>query len=62
MLLYRESFCLHKQPPIQWVPVDLFPGVKLQGREADRTSRSSAELKNGGALPRISSSPYVFLM
>jgi hypothetical protein len=37
--------------PIQWVPADLFPGVKRQGREADPSPRSSAEVKNNGATP-----------
>jgi hypothetical protein len=36
------------QPPIQWVP-----GVKLQGREADHSPPSSAEVKNGGAIPSL---------
>jgi hypothetical protein len=31
------------QPPIQWVPVDLSPGVKRPGREADHSPRASAE-------------------
>jgi len=34
------------QPPIQWVVGALSPGVKLQGREADHSSQSSAEVKN----------------
>jgi hypothetical protein len=36
------------QPPVQWVPGSVSTGVKLQGREADQ---SSAEVKNGGAIP-----------
>jgi hypothetical protein len=46
------------QPPIQWVPVALSLGLKRQGREADHTRVSSAEVKNGGAihpLPHLSS-------
>jgi hypothetical protein len=31
------------QPPIQWVLSDILPGLKL-------TTRSSAEVKNGGAI------------
>jgi hypothetical protein len=38
------------QPPIQWVPGALSPGVKRQGREADHSLPSSAEVKNGGAI------------
>jgi len=34
------------QPPIQWVPGDLSPGVKLPGREADHSPPSSAGVKN----------------
>jgi hypothetical protein len=32
------------QPPIKWVP-GLFPGVKWQGREADHSPPTSAEVK-----------------
>jgi hypothetical protein len=34
--------------PIQWVP-----GIKRQGREADRSPPSSAEVNNGGAIPPL---------
>jgi hypothetical protein len=34
------------QPPIQWVPGVLFPGIKWPGREADHSPSSSAEVKN----------------
>jgi hypothetical protein len=34
------------QPPIQWVGGDPYLGVKWPGREADRSSPSSAEVKN----------------
>jgi hypothetical protein len=34
------------QPPIQWVPGTLSLRVKRQGREADHTPPSSAEVKN----------------
>jgi hypothetical protein len=30
-------------------------GVKRQGREADHSSKTSAEIKNGGAIPPFSS-------
>jgi hypothetical protein len=33
------------QPPIQWVPGALSPGVKWQGREADHSPPTSAEVK-----------------
>jgi hypothetical protein len=46
------------QPPIQWVPRALSPEVKRQGREADHSAPSSAEVKNGGAIPIL---PYVFM-
>jgi len=39
------------QPPIEWVP-GLFPwGVKRQGREADHSPASSAEVKNAWSSP-----------
>jgi len=34
------------EPPIQWVPRALSLGVKRLGREADRSSQSSVEVKN----------------
>jgi hypothetical protein len=34
------------QPPIQWVPGALSPGVKWPGHEADYSPPSSAEVKN----------------
>jgi hypothetical protein len=46
------------QPPIQWVPGTLSPGVKRQGREADHSPPSSAEVKNDGATPPL---PHVFM-
>jgi hypothetical protein len=39
------------QPPIQWVPGAVFLGVKRPDREADHSPPSSAEVKNGGAIP-----------
>jgi hypothetical protein len=38
------------QPPIEWVPRNLSPGVKLPGREANHSPLSSAEVKNVGAV------------
>jgi hypothetical protein len=38
------------QPPIQWAPEDLSPGVKRPGHEADYSLPSSAEIKNRGAI------------
>jgi hypothetical protein len=39
------------QPPIQWVPEAISLGVKRPGREPDHSPPSSAEVKNGGAIP-----------
>jgi hypothetical protein len=47
------------QPPIQWVPADLFPGVERPGRESEDSSLFSAEVKN--ACSHTSTSPYVFM-
>jgi hypothetical protein len=47
------------QPPIQWVPWALSPGVKRQGHEADPSPPSSAEVKKGGTY--TSTTPYVFM-
>jgi hypothetical protein len=38
------------QPPIQWLPEVHSPVVKLPGREADHSSSSNAEVKDGGAV------------
>jgi hypothetical protein len=35
-----------------------FPGSKAAGREDDHSSLSSAEVKNGGAIPPL---PHVFM-
>jgi hypothetical protein len=46
------------RPPIQWGMGALSAGLKLQGREADCSLLSSAEVKKGGAilpLPHLSS-------
>jgi len=34
------------QPTVQWVLVELCPGVQQQGHEVDRSSTSSREVKN----------------
>jgi hypothetical protein len=41
------------QPPNQWVPGALFPGVKWPGRDADHSPLSSAEAKKGGGKPPL---------
>jgi hypothetical protein len=33
------------QPPVQWVPGTLSPGVKRQGPETDRSPPASADVK-----------------
>jgi hypothetical protein len=47
------------QPPIQWVPGALSPGVKRQAREADHSSPASAEVKR--RLIYTSTSLYAFM-
>jgi hypothetical protein len=42
------------QPLIQRVPEPFPPGIKRQGHEADHSPESSAEVKNGGAIPPVS--------
>jgi hypothetical protein len=39
------------QPPIQWLPGALSPGIKRQVREADHSPPVSAEVKNGAIHP-----------
>jgi hypothetical protein len=46
------------QPPVQWVPEALFPGVKRQGREAEHSSPTSAEVKKMWIY--TSTPPYVY--
>jgi hypothetical protein len=41
------------QPSVQWLPRDLSPEVKRLVREADHAPPSSAEVKNGGAIPPL---------
>jgi hypothetical protein len=38
------------QPPVQWVPGPASPELKRQGREADLSPRSSAEIKNSWTI------------
>jgi hypothetical protein len=47
------------QPPMQWVPAALTPGVKRPGREADHSPPSSAEVKNAWRYTSIPQ--YVFM-
>jgi hypothetical protein len=41
------------QPPIQWVPGALSPGIKRPERETDHSPPSCAEVKNGGTIPPL---------
>jgi hypothetical protein len=41
------------QPPTQWVPGAVSPGVKPQGPEANNSAPSNAEVKNDGAIPPL---------
>jgi hypothetical protein len=47
------------QPPIQWVPGALSPGVKWSGREADHSLPASAEVKKMWIY--TSTPPYAFM-
>jgi hypothetical protein len=38
------------QPPIQWESGAVFPPVKRDRRESDRSLASNAEFKSGGAI------------
>jgi hypothetical protein len=48
------------QPPIQWVPGALSPGVKRQGREADHSPPTIAEVKTMWIY--TSTPPYAFMV
>jgi hypothetical protein len=48
------------QPPIQWVPGALSPGVKRPGREADHSPPTSAEVKKMWIY--TSTPPYTFMV
>jgi hypothetical protein len=41
------------QPPLQSVPGVISLRVKQPGHEADHSAASSAEVKNGGAIPSL---------
>jgi hypothetical protein len=41
------------QPPLHWVAGAVTSGVNQQGREADHSLPSSAEVKNDGAIPPL---------
>jgi hypothetical protein len=47
------------QPPIQWVPGALSPGIKQPGLEADHSPPTIAEIKNMWIC--TSTPPYVFM-
>jgi hypothetical protein len=47
------------QPPIQWVPGALSPGVKRPGREADHSPPTSAQVKKMWIY--ASTLPYAFM-
>jgi hypothetical protein len=47
------------QPPIQWLPATISPGVKLPGREADHSPPTSAEFKKIWIY--TSTPPYAFM-
>jgi hypothetical protein len=48
------------QPPIQYVPWTISPGLKRPEREADHSPPSSADVKERWIY--TSTSPYVFMM
>jgi hypothetical protein len=41
------------QPPIQWVPMAISPGVKRPGLVAEHSPPTSTEGKIGGAIPAL---------
>jgi hypothetical protein len=41
------------QPPIQWVPGALSPGIRRPGSETDPSAPASAVVKNGEAIPLL---------
>jgi hypothetical protein len=66
--IYHKNFSSSKsfrralgftQPPIQWLPGVLSPGVKRPGREADYSSPASGEVKKMRSYTSIS--PYAFM-
>jgi hypothetical protein len=57
--LQPDRFSVLTQPSVQWVPGSVSPGVKQQGRETDHFPQTSAQVKNGGALPLLP--PHLFM-
>jgi hypothetical protein len=47
----------HSQPPTNWVPGAVFPGVQRHDGEADHSPPPSAEVENGGDLPPLAPAP-----
>jgi hypothetical protein len=45
------------QPPIKWAPVVPSPSVKQQGREADHSPPTSAEVKKCGSMHPLPHTP-----
>jgi hypothetical protein len=59
MYMPEEDHANPTQPPIEWVPGTLSPGVKRQGREADHSTPASAEVKKMWFY--TSTPPYAFM-
>jgi hypothetical protein len=49
------------QPPIQWVPGALSPGVKLPGRKANHSPPTSAEVTKMWVYQYTSTPPYAVM-
>jgi hypothetical protein len=47
------------QPPAQWVPEVLSPGVNRPGLETDYSAPPNPEVKNGGAILPLP--PHAFI-
>jgi hypothetical protein len=41
------------QLPVQWVPRAISTGIKRPRREVDHSHPSTAEVRNGGAIPSL---------
>jgi hypothetical protein len=52
-LLHSVQADFGTHPPLQWVTGPLSPGVNRQKREFNQSPPSSAEVKNGGAIPPL---------
>jgi hypothetical protein len=46
------------QPPVRWVPGAISKEVKRPEREAEHSPPSSAEVRNGGAIPPLLTSSW----